>query len=50
MKYIPEATTGRVQSITSPILGFALNPTIIFTPLPTFKSKWDFTPTAHTCS
>ena len=27
-----------------------MNPTINFTPVCTFKFKWDFTPTAHTCS
>ena len=26
-----------------------INPTINFTPVCTFKSKWDFTITAHTC-
>ena len=27
-----------------------MNPTITFTPVRTFRSKWDFTPTALTCS
>ena len=27
-----------------------MNPTITFAPVRTFKSRWDFTPTALTCS
>ena len=63
MKYIRKTVAGRVPSITleyilqfvkccdnKPVLGFALNPTINFTPVRTFKSKWDFTPIARTCS
>ena len=63
MKYIRETAAGRVPSITlesilqfvtccdnEPVLGFALNPTINFTQVPTIKPKWDFTPTAPTCS
>ena len=62
MKYIRETAAGRVPSITlesipqfvaccdnEPVLGFSFNPTITFTPVHTFKSKWDFKPTAHTC-
>ena len=63
MKYIREtAAARRVPPITleyilqfvtccdnEPVLGFALNPTINFIPVRTFKSKWDFIPTAHTC-
>ena len=56
MKYVCETAAGRVPSITlesiqqfftycdnEPVLGFTLNPTINFTPVHTFKSKWDFT-------
>ena len=63
IKYIRETAAGRVPSITlesilqfatcydnETVLGFAFNPTINFTPVRTFKSKWDFTPTGHTCS
>ena len=63
MKYIRETAAGRVPSITlesilqfvtccdnEPVLGFALNPTINFTQVRTIKPKWDFTPTAPTCS
>lgn len=31
-------------------IGFALNHTITLTPERTFKSTWNFTPTAHICS
>ena len=33
-----------------PILGFAPNPTINSLPTYTANSKWEFTPTSHTCT
>lgn len=33
-----------------PNLGFACNPTIHFLPTYTANSKWEFTPTSHTCT
>ena len=53
MKYIRETAAGRVPFITlesklqfvarcdnEPVPGFSFNPTITFTPVHTFKSKW----------